>query len=389
MPARDFSRRYSLFYGCLFLGAGVQLPFLPLWLAHKGLDAASIGLVLAAQLAARAVGAPIGAYVADLFGVRRPLMIACAIIGFLLTAMLGFAGSFMSIFVLATSAAVFLAPVFPLGEAAALDGAAHHKLDYGRMRLWGSLSFVAGSLGAGAALQIVPISWAVPIIAAGQGILALACFAIPRDEPQVHMETGPSDAALTVFLSLPFLVFLAATSLGQSSHAILYGFGSLNWDHAGYQKATIALFWAVSIASEVLLFAFSGRIAALLGGVGLVIIGAGVGIVRWPLMSFDAPVAAVIAVQTLHAITFAALHVGTMIYIRETVPQRLRNTAQGLHSAITGGAVMSLAMWASGPLFGALGARAYLAMAAMSAAALGFALLLRRISPRVPAAQAA
>jgi len=43
----QFSLRLKAFYAALFLVLGVQLPFLPVWLTAKGLDAGAIGIVLA------------------------------------------------------------------------------------------------------------------------------------------------------------------------------------------------------------------------------------------------------------------------------------------------------------------------------------------------------
>ena len=42
-----FAWRLAAFYAALFVALGVQLPFLPVWLAAKGLDVQDIGLVLA------------------------------------------------------------------------------------------------------------------------------------------------------------------------------------------------------------------------------------------------------------------------------------------------------------------------------------------------------
>ena len=382
MPARNFSRRFSLFYSCLFLGAGAQLPFLPLWLSSKGLDAADIGLILAAQMASRALGAPLGAYVADVTGARKWVMIVCAVVGCILTAGLSLMQGFWPLFALAALSTVVLSPVFPLGEAAAVEGSVIHGLDYGRMRLWGSLSFAAGVLGGGGALQVLDIVWVVPLIALGQGLLALACFVLPAEQPADMTAVEPGSGSWRIFGSATFLLFIAAASLGQSSHAVLYGFSALHWDHAGYQKTTIALFWSTSIAAEVLFFAFSKRAAALLGGIGLIVLGTGMGILRWPLLTIDLPMAAILLVQLLHAFTFGALHLGAMVFIQDAVPQRLRNTAQGLNAAIVGGIALSLATWAAGPLFATLGGRAYLVMAALSVAAFGCALWLKRLHLR-------
>ena len=71
MPSRFFSLRLSAFNAFLFLSSGIQLPFLPLWLKEKGLDAGQIGIILAAMVAVRVLASPMGAYTADRFGNRR------------------------------------------------------------------------------------------------------------------------------------------------------------------------------------------------------------------------------------------------------------------------------------------------------------------------------
>jgi PPP family 3-phenylpropionic acid transporter len=70
-----------------------------------------------------------------------------------------------------------------------------------------------------------------------------------------------------------------------------------------------------------------------------------------------------------------------MHFIQGNVPAGLRNTAQGIYAAVSGGIVMSSVMWLSGPLYGAYGGAAYFFMAGLSAAALVLALRLRRLSP--------
>jgi PPP family 3-phenylpropionic acid transporter len=80
------------------------------------------------------------------------------------------------------------------------------------------------------------------------------------------------------------------------------------------------------------------------------------------------------------------VHLGTMHYIRQTVPSGLRNSAQGLYAAISGGIALSASMWLSGLLYGELLGKTYLVMAAISLVALCFALALKRISPTILAA---
>src|SRR5207247_1162720 len=44
----SFTWRLAVFYAALFVALGVQLPFLPLWLAAQGLNAGAIGIALGA-----------------------------------------------------------------------------------------------------------------------------------------------------------------------------------------------------------------------------------------------------------------------------------------------------------------------------------------------------
>src|SRR5262249_55123354 len=55
----SFAWRLAAFYAALFVALGVQLPFLPLWLAAKGLDAGAIGIALAVPLIRRVCAIPL------------------------------------------------------------------------------------------------------------------------------------------------------------------------------------------------------------------------------------------------------------------------------------------------------------------------------------------
>src|SRR4029077_1675334 len=90
--------------------------------------------------------------------------------------------------------------------------------------------------------------------------------------------------------------------------------------------------------------------------------------------------------QILHAGSFGLTHLGTMHYIHETVPPGIRNTVQGIYTAMSQGVLMSIFMWGAGPLYGAFGGSTYFIMAGFSAISLGFAVTLVKLSPRVPAA---
>ena len=392
MPSRSFSLRLSLFNAVLFPGSGIQLPFLPLWLKDRGLPDAQVALVVALMMAVRILGIPLGTFIADLTQRRRAVIIACAFGSTAAYALLSQMTGFWPILVTGMLAAALLAPIVPLTETLAVEGSAHYGLDYGRIRLWASLSFLTGSLGAGALLEVVPVSSVILLIAAAQGLGALVTLQLPADKA-VRSATKAEPIRLAPFLALvsaaSFIVFMLAAGLGQASHGFLYAFGSVYFEALGYSKFVIGMLWSASVMAEVLMFAFSNRFYQTFGSVRLIMLGTGLATLRWAITALAPPLAVLFVVQTLHAGSFGLTHLGTMHYIRERVPASMRNTAQGLYAVFSSGVLMSGTMWASGALYAGLGGGAFLVMAGVSTLACALAVLLKAISPRGLAAVAA
>jgi PPP family 3-phenylpropionic acid transporter len=88
-------------------------------------------------------------------------------------------------------------------------------------------------------------------------------------------------------------------------------------------------------------------------------------------------VAVLALVQPLHGLTFALLHLGCMGQLAVLVPPGLSATAQALYGTLGVGAATTLLTLASGPLYGSLGGGGFWLMAALCAAALPVARMLK------------
>jgi PPP family 3-phenylpropionic acid transporter len=386
MPARIFSLRFSIFYAFMAIGAGIQLPFLPLWLHARGLTVGEIAIVVAGMTAIRILAVPLAAFVSDRYQNRRSVIIVCGFAAFAAFLMLAFATNFWLIFSFSLLASFCWAPVFPLAESFSVDGSAAHRIDYGRMRLWASLSFLTGSLGGGILLQLLSINSVIFLVAGAQGMSALVGLLLPDDpkiDAQVLGNQGPTNFSRVVrfLMAGSFALFITAVGVGQASHAMLYSFGPVHWHDLGFDKFTIGCFWAISIAAEVLLFGFSQNLVNRFGAINLIIIGISGGAFRWLVMANDFGLSITFGTQALHAVSFAMLHLGAMHYIRLNVPDGLRNSAQGLYAAVSGGVAMSAVMGLTGLLYEHLHGGTYLAMAGISLVALSFGLALKRLNP--------
>ncbi len=379
--------RLAGFYAAYFLAVGVYMPYWPLWLDSRGLSPEEIGWVLAGAFWIKVAAQPAVARIADRGGRTRRLTAALAAASACAFAVLSGAEGFWAVAVLAAVAAACHQPVLPVMESVALRRAAADGLDYGRVRLWGSVAFIAATAGAGRWLDGRDAGGLVWIVAGAMALVALSCALAPErprgaEPPGARRGAGAATGgargrpAIARVFTPAFVALLAAAGAIHASHSVLYGFGSLHWRAIGIGETAIGAFWAVGVAAEIALFAVAGR--ARLGAGRLLALAAVAATIRWPLLAVAESVPLVLAAQLLHGLSFGAAHLGAMAVLSRAVPPELSATGQGVFYALVGGVLSGCAMPLAGRLFGALGADAFWVMAAIAAAALVPALWLDR-----------
>jgi PPP family 3-phenylpropionic acid transporter len=139
----SFAPRLSAYYATLGVATGFGMPFFPLWLEYKGLNAAEIGIVLAAPMVVRIVCVPLATRLADRANALRAAIMIGAVGAVVGHALIGLSNGFLPILVCIALAAVFFTPGYPLTDAYALRGLADRKLAYGSIRLWASAAYIA------------------------------------------------------------------------------------------------------------------------------------------------------------------------------------------------------------------------------------------------------
>ena len=203
-------------------------------------------------------------------------------------------------------------------------------------------------------------------------LLTLACRGLPS--PGLPVEVPFRGREATGMLRLAgdrrFWIFVATASALQASHQVYYGFGSLYWRSLGFSQATIGLLWAEGVVAEILLFWQGERLLPRLGPVGLMALGGVAGVVRWTLAGLVVSLPAIGALQLLHALTFGATYLGAMHFLSRSVLPSAAASAQTLFVAVSSGVGGGLVMIAAGAAYATVGGRAYLFMAALSAAGL-------------------
>lgn len=374
---KGFAWRLAVFYAALFTALGVQLPFLPVWLAARGLDAGEIGLALALPMIVRVVAIPLATRIADRRdAVRGTLAIAAtaAVAGY---AAAGLTTGVAAILATLTLAACFYTPLMPLADAYALRGLAQRGVSYGPVRLWGSAAFVAGSFGAGLLLEWIAPGNLIWLLVAAMLPAAFAACALGPVSPGAPTKSRPAASAAVLLRSPAFLLVALAASLIQASHAVYYGFSAIDWQADGLDSTAIGALWALGVIAEIVLFAVSGRLR--LGPIALLVLGGVGALVRWGAMAFDPAPIWLPLLQCLHALSFGATHLGAMAFMLRAAPAEIGATAQG-YLAVVQGLAMAGAMGLAGLLYTHGGNLAYAAMAVMTAFGAASALAALRLA---------
>jgi PPP family 3-phenylpropionic acid transporter len=366
----------GLFFVGLFLIQGVFLPYWPVWLKGHGLSGGEIGILLSLPNWIRIFADPLIAQQADRSGNRKTPMIILAGIYILTIIAFGFADDFWFLLGLSAIIGFSFAPLLPLGTTITVHECKRQDLDYGRVRLWGSLAFIGASYGAGWVLDATGNSAIIWMLCAAGIVNFVIITQMPNPQTDRPLRSGSS---IMFLLKCPtFLVYLGCICFAQASHGTYYGFASVHWEDVGFSHDVIGLFWATGVAAEIILFAVAGKYMRAYHPGLLFAVGALGGVVRWSVLGMTDNFWLILLVQPLHALTFGITHLAAIGFIARAVPSQIATSAQSLMATLSMGLFLGGSIWASGPIFEHIGSSAYFLMVVFSAISFLFALWLRR-----------
>jgi PPP family 3-phenylpropionic acid transporter len=386
-PNDAFALRLAVFFIAIFFIVGCYMPFLPLWLKWRGLTDFQISLIYAVPVFLRALFTPAMTFAADRSGRPARLLYWLSWGSLLCILTLPFTDGFPAIFTVIVLFTLFWMSVIPITDSIALAGARTGRGDYGRMRLWGSLSYIAMTSAGGVAVDLWGPAAALWLFIGAAICVVMAVHWLPEDArpaPLVEEPPGPLQPKLRFadigeLLRHPLLwLFFAATSAIQSAHAVYYIFGTLHWTSAGIAPTIIGALWGIGVIAEIILFAYGTSVSRFFNPVQLLAIAGAAAALRWTITAFNPPLPALFLTQTLHGLTFGAAHLGAMQFMTRAIPRPLAVSVQGLYASITMGVGMGLASLAAGPLYRNFAGSAYLAMTVLGFCGLLAALLLMR-----------
>ncbi len=355
-----FGIRMSLGFSVQFLYVGLYLPYFPVWLNSKNLSPVEISAILSMSLVIRVLASGQVMVFADRQNDRSNLLSALYVGSALAVVLYLWTETFWPILFVTLLYNFFFNPVLPLLDAITLAGVRRFGADYGKIRVWGSLVFILANLGGGALLAGYAPDAVLFALVVSMALGAAVSFLLPRigRKAPVGVRGEEKITRRMLLANRGFIIVLAASGLAQASHALLYGFGSIHWQALGIDGITIGMLWAIGVIAEIILFQYSSLLSRRISPVTMIGLGCVGGILRWMLFPLVEGEFLFYALQTLHGLSFGAVHIGTMQFIMHSVPEEHIGAAQGA-GYVLGGVAMGLAVFLSGPIYGAFGVNGF------------------------------
>lgn len=356
----------SAFYFFYFAYLGAFAPFFALYLNSIGMSAVEIGMLMALPQLTRILAPHLWGWLADRSG-RRIQVVRWSGAAGTLVFMGVFAGeSFALLFTVLLTMTFFWSAALPLVEATTLSHLGDETARYGRIRVWGSVGFIAAVVAVGYLLDFFnprAVLWVI----AGLMTCMLLLSCVVAEAPAVP-HPGDDRTVWHVVRQPAVIAIVAASALMAAAHGPYYTFYTIHLVGHGYSKSLAGWLWALGVISEIGIFvwmshlyrAFTLRqilmVSTLLAALRFVVIGWGADSV-WLLL----------AAQTLHAASFGSFHAAAIGVVHKLFRGRHQARGQAIYGSLAYGLGGATGGLASGYAWGGLGAGTTFTLAAACA----------------------
>lgn len=347
--------RLSSLYFFYFAVVGIMSPYWGVYLKFLGLSSEQIGLVTAIPMLTRIAAPNVWGWMADRSG-KYLGVIRLGSVG----AVCGFVGLFFfrdywALLLFVTLFTFFWNAVLPQFEVVTLDALQGQTHKYSRIRIWGSIGFIASAVGLGVVFDVLSVALLPGFLWGFLLLIAASTFFLPEVS---HHRDQAERLPLSRTLKKPGVVlFMVAALLLHVSHGPYYSFFSIYLLDKGYSSTSVGLLWALGVVAEILIFL---KIPVLLRRWGLwscyLISMLGAALRWWLIGAYADKLPVLLFAQCLHALSFAVAHSVAIEMVREAFPAVNRGSGQAFYSAACyggGGAVgayLTGQIWSHSPV---------------------------------------
>ena len=328
----------SRFYFFYYFFVGLFTPYWGLYLQDLKFNPLQIGILLSLFQFSRIIAPNFWGWLADHTGQRTKWIRVTAFFGFLGFCAVFWADTFYLMFFSMMAMSIFTSSTLPLVESLTLSHLSTSKGNsgYTRIRLWGSVGFIAAALILGYLIDLFTVQSLVWALLLTQGtIFILTCYIPEKKDKAVYLIKR---SIFAVIRNPEVICILLGCGLMVSSHGLLYNFYSIFLKSNDYSSFSIGLLWSIGVFFEIFMFLLMPKILNKINLKQILLISLALGVIRFFLIgAFVNSIYIIIFAQILHAATFGSFHVASIQIIEHFFNKDHHARGQSLYNSITYG----------------------------------------------------
>ncbi|WP_416307873.1 MFS transporter [Neptunicella sp. SCSIO 80796] len=335
------------FFNCAVLGA--ILPYWGLYMQSGGYNTWQIGFIGSILLATNIAAPNVWGWLCDRFNQRRMRVIRMGtFVGCVSFAGVFFESGFGLMCLFIAGCSFCWQGLNSQFEMITLAHLQHQSHRYGRIRLWGSIGFIAAVFGLGWLFDQISLQW-LPAIT----LLFLLCMwgvTLTIENKTTASANEPQGSFLQALKPQVVWATLLSMLILYISMGSYLTFFSLYLQQAGYDKTTTGSLWSLAVVAEILMFLLMPLLMTRYSIRSLLLVSLGLTGLRWlGIAAYPDSLPLLVILQSLHAFSFSVTHTVVMQVIRQFIPVNCQGRGQALYSSLCmgiGGALgAALAGW--------------------------------------------
>jgi MFS transporter, PPP family, 3-phenylpropionic acid transporter len=361
---KTLHRNLSSFYFVYYFFVGVFVPYWALYLQSENFTPIEIGVLMSLFQISRIFAPNFWGWLADHTAKRTIWIRLNTILGVLGFVAVFWVQGFWPMLLVMGALSLFTSSTMPLSESLTLAHLAITKGHYSRIRMWGSVGFIIGSVILGYLIDCTAISillWAILVV---QITLFILTFSLPDVAVASH---HMDDFSVWEIIRKPAVIaLLTGCAMMVTAHGVLYNFYSIYLAEHGYSKGMIGWLWAVGVICEIMVFMVMPKIMRCYSLKTIILVSLALAVVRFAMIgvAVDNLILLLVA-QSLHAATFGSFHAATIDVVTQFFNGRHQAKGQAIYNSVTYGLGGAIGGVAGGYALEGLGGQMTFLLAAM------------------------
>lgn len=336
MNSKKISIDLKALYIASFGALACFLPFLTYYFQSVGLSYTQIGIAFAVYSITGVLTQPIWGFITDKYLNKRITIIITMVASAATIYSLIFAKTFPFIIFSMILFLIFQSSIIPVTDAYTYEIIEkHNDIQYGRIRLMGSLGYAVLALVCGIIIKNAGISSAFILYSVMILLGALIIYKMNFKGKSSTRRADLGDISKVLkdkrFIILMLSIFIANISLGSNTSYI-----SLLIQATGGDVSVIGLLGFTLAASEVPVLFIGTKLLKKHGELNIYATGMFFFAVRYFLDSISISYVTVILIQTMQAVTYSLFLISTLEYICRITPAKIRTSALTFYTAVCG-----------------------------------------------------